>query len=71
VQSVSVDSVAAELTQALRRLQRAIWSARVEAGLKAGKPVGATPLVHELEKQYFQLENVRVAYGLRDEECSV
>lgn len=65
---LAVGTLQGELTQALRRLRRAIWSERALQSMKAGKPVSSNPLVAELEKQLSQLENVRVSYGLVDEE---
>lgn len=67
--AAELNSQAAELTQSLRRLDRAIMAERVTQSMKAGKPVGTTPLLAELEKQRIQLENVRLAYGMKDEEC--
>lgn len=64
----SVDSAEAELTQAIRRLNRAVIAAKIEAGMRTGKPVMSTPLAAELEKQLTQLENLRLAYNLKDSE---
>lgn len=65
---MTVGSTSGELTQSLRRLQRAIWSEKMTQSMKIGKPVGQTPLIKELEKHETQLGNIMRAYGLKEEE---
>jgi hypothetical protein len=58
---LAIESPEQELTQALRRLQRAAWSEKIVNG-------GRTPLGVELEKMYRLLQNVQLSFGLTDQE---
>lgn len=65
---LTVGTGEAELTQAIRRLNRAVLAIKIEAGMREGRPTTGTPLTRELDKQLTQLESIRTAYGLKDEE---
>jgi len=66
--TMDIGTAAAELTQSLRRLDRAITSERVTQSMKLGKPAGETPLIRELGKAHLQLTNIMLAHGLEEEE---
>lgn len=68
--NINIDSVEGELTQAIRRLNRARIAAVIQDGMRSGKPSLSTPLAEELDKQLTQLENIRLAYNLKDKEAS-
>lgn len=67
-QMIALESGAAELTQAVRRLNRAVLAFKIEAGMELGKSVVDTPLTRELSQASAQLEGVRRAFSLKDEE---
>lgn len=67
-QMIALESGAAELSQAVRRLDRAVLAFKIEAGMELGKTVVDTPLTRELRKASEQLEGVRRAFSLDEEE---
>jgi hypothetical protein len=57
---ISIDTVEAELTQAKRRVQRAGWAEKIQNR--------DTPLARDLDKLFQDIENLQLAFGLKDKE---
>jgi hypothetical protein len=57
---LSIDTVESELTQAKRRVQRAGWAEKIQNR--------DTPLARDLDKLFRDIENLQLAFGLKDKE---
>lgn len=57
---ISIDTPEGELTQAKRRIQRATWAEKFQNR--------DTPLARDLDDLYRTIENLQLAYGLKDKE---
>lgn len=66
----SLGTVAMEVTQAKRRLQRAAWSAKAEAQDRGEASHGriTNPVITELEYLEKLIQNFQFSFGLKDEE---